>query len=58
MLVTKDIWVLDDPFNGLDIESISKILTLISTKRENNGTIVIATHQDLSIPEYKTFFLR
>jgi ABC-type transport system involved in cytochrome c biogenesis ATPase subunit len=33
-------------------------LTLISTKRENNGTIVIATHQDLSIPEYKTFFLR
>jgi ABC-type multidrug transport system ATPase subunit len=58
MLVTKDIWVLDDPFNGLDIESISKILTLISTKRENNGTIVVATHQDLSIPEYKTFFLR
>jgi heme exporter protein A len=58
MLVTKDIWVLDDPFNGLDVESISKILTLISTKRENNGTIIIATHQDLSIPEYKTFFLR
>ena len=58
MLVTKDIWVLDDPFNGLDVESISKILTLISTKRGNNGTIIIATHQDLSIQEYKTFFLR
>ena len=58
MLVTKDIWVLDDPFNGLDVESISKIMTLISKKRENNGTIIIATHQDLSIPDYKTFFLR
>ncbi len=58
MLVSRDTWVLDDPFNGLDIESISKILTLISRKRESNGTIVIATHQDLSIPEYKTFFLR
>ena len=58
MLVTKDTWVLDDPFNGLDVESISKILTLISKKRENRGTILIATHQDLPIPEYKTFFLR
>ena len=58
MLVTKDTWVLDDPFNGLDVESISKIMTLILKKRENNGTIVIATHQDLSIPDYKTFFLR
>ena len=58
MLVTKETWILDDPFNGLDIESISKILTLISKKRENNGTIVIATHQDLTIPDYRTFFLR
>ena len=58
MLVTKDTWVLDDPFNGLDIDSISKILTLISKKRESNGTILIATHHDLPIPDYKTFFLR
>ena len=33
MLVTKETWILDDPFNGLDVESISKILTLISKKK-------------------------
>jgi len=58
MLVNKNVWILDDPFNGLDVNSIAKILTLISKKRDNNGTIILATHQDLTIPNYKTFFLR
>ena len=58
MLVNKDVWVLDDPFNGLDVSSIAKIMTLIQKKRERNGTIILAGHQDLSIPDYRTFFLR
>tara|TARA_B100000965_G_scaffold191048_1_gene159491 strand:- start:209 stop:811 length:603 start_codon:yes stop_codon:yes gene_type:complete len=58
MLVNKNVWVLDDPFNGLDVESIGKITSLIAKKRENSGIILIAGHQDLSIPEYKTFYLR
>ena len=32
MLVNKETWILDDPFNGLDRQSIKKILTLISKK--------------------------
>ena len=53
MLVNKPIWILDDPFNGLDNNTIKKITTLLAKKVENKGSIIIASHQDLSIPHRK-----
>ena len=53
MLVNKPIWILDDPFNGLDNNTIKKITTLLAKKVENKGSIIIASHQDLSIPHKK-----
>ncbi len=51
MLVNKPVWILDDPFNGLDIDSINKITTLILKKKQNNGMVVIATPQNPAIQE-------
>ena len=56
MLVNKPIWILDDPFNGLDNDTIIKITTLLSKKLENKGIIIIASHQNLAIP-YRTYDL-
>ena len=56
MLVNKPIWILDDPFNGLDNETIVKITTLLSKKTEKNGAIIIASHQNLAIP-HRTYEL-
>ena len=56
MLVNKPIWILDDPFNGLDNETIIKITTLLSKKVENNGTAIIASHHNIAIP-HKTYEL-
>lgn len=56
MLVNKPIWILDDPFNGLDNNTIKKITTLLVKKVENKGSIIIASHQDLSIPHRKFKF--
>ena len=56
MLVNKPIWILDDPFNGLDNDTINKITTLLSKKVENKGTIIIASHQNLTIP-HRTYEL-
>ena len=53
MLVNKPIWILDDPFNGLDKNTIKKITTLLAKKVENKGSIIIASHQDLSIAHKK-----
>jgi len=44
MLIDKPIWILDDPFNGLDEESIKKLTKIISMKRDQQGMIIIATH--------------
>ena len=53
ILVNKPIWILDDPFNGLDNNTIKKITTLLAKKAENKGSIIIASHQDLLIPHRK-----
>ena len=50
MLVNKPIWILDDPFNGLDNDTILKITILLSKKVNSKGTIIIASHQNLDIP--------
>ena len=57
MLVNKPIWILDDPFNGLDNDTIIKITTLLSKKLENKGIIIIATHQNMAIP-HRTYNLK
>lgn len=56
MLVNKPIWILDDPFNGLDNDTIVKITTLLSKKTEKNGAVIIASHQNLAIP-HRTYEL-
>jgi heme exporter protein A len=58
MLVNKPVWILDDPFNGLDRNTVKKITTLLSKKVENNGLIIISSHQDVFIPNHKIFQLK
>ena len=54
--MNKPIGKLDDPFNGLDNDTIIKIKTLLSKKVENKGTIIVASHQNLTIP-HRTYEL-
>ena len=58
MLVNKPVWILDDPFNGLDKNTVKKITTLLSKKVENNGLVIISSHHDVSIPNHKIFQLK
>ena len=45
----KKIWLLDEPINGLDKESIIRLCKLIKKHLLNNGFVVIATHVDLDL---------
>ncbi len=58
MLVNKPVWILDDPFNGLDQDTVNKITLLISKKLENNGLILISSHQDISITNHSIYELK
>ena len=55
ILVNKPVWILDDPFNGLDQETIMKVTLLLTKKIENYGLILISCHQDLMIPNHKIY---
>ena len=57
MLVNKPVWILDDPYNGLDTRSITKINTLFKKKLENKGIIIVASHQKINLRNYKTLQL-
>ena len=57
MLVSKPIWILDDPFNGLDNKSIINVHSLLKKKLENKGIIILTSHQDINLNNYKTLTL-
>ena len=57
MLVNKPVWILDDPFNGLDMKTILKINHLFEKKLENKGIIIVTSHQNIILQNYKTLEL-
>ncbi len=57
MLVNKPVWILDDPFSGLDTKSILKINHLFEKKLENKGIIIVTGHQNIILQNYKTLEL-
>ena len=57
MLVNKPVWILDDPFSGLDSKSIQNVNTLFEKKLENKGIIILTSHQGISLNDYKTLNL-
>ena len=57
MLVNKPVWILDDPFSGLDSKSIQNVNTLFEKKLENKGIIILTSHQGVNLNDYKTLNL-
>jgi heme exporter protein A len=46
-----DIWLLDEPANGLDAAGITILEGLIAAHRLNGGIVVVATHQLLAVAD-------
>jgi ABC-type transport system involved in cytochrome c biogenesis ATPase subunit len=57
LLIDKPVWILDDPFNGLDEETISKLIKIISMKKAIDGIIIMATHMTPHFKDMKVFEL-
>lgn len=48
IITEKKIWLLDEPLSYLDNKTINKVLHLFSTHQENNGIVVVSSHNDFS----------
>jgi heme exporter protein A len=51
------IWILDEPFNALDVQAVQELLDLIVDHVANNGSVVLTSHQPLSIANLKVLDL-
>ena len=52
-----ELWLLDEPANGLDIESIAALEGLIAVHRMQGGAVVIASHQPIAVDGAQTLAL-
>lgn len=46
-----DIWLLDEPANGLDADSMARLDAAIAAHRTAGGIVVAASHQALAMPD-------
>lgn len=52
-----DIWLLDEPANGLDTDSRKRLETAIAAHRAAGGIAVIATHLPIRVPDARELVL-
>lgn len=52
------IWLLDEPGNGLDRESLRALGHVIATHRAAGGAVIIATHFDLPVEDARVMLLK
>ncbi len=46
-----EIWLLDEPANGLDTEARGRLESAIADHRASGGIVIAATHQPLALPD-------
>lgn len=49
MFVPARLWLLDEPFTGLDQKSIAQVMSIIDNHVQNQGAVIIATHLHLEL---------
>ncbi len=45
-----DVWLLDEPGNGLDAASLDALTLAMATHRQGGGIVIAASHQPLDLP--------
>jgi len=51
LTVRKPVWLLDEPTNGLDRESLAAFIAVLKTHLGGGGAAIIATHVDIAIED-------
>jgi heme exporter protein A len=51
------LWILDEPFNALDIHAVQALQALIAEHLEQGGLVVLTSHQEVSLPNVKVLDL-
>ena len=58
LLSKTKLWLLDEPFNGLDSSSTCKCKVLIHNHIKNNGSIILSSHINFELKASKKIFIK
>lgn len=51
------LWILDEPFNALDVHAVQELQRLIAEHVEQGGLVVLTSHQEISLPQVRVLDL-
>jgi heme exporter protein A len=54
LLGPRALWLLDEPFSGLDTEGRAVVLALIENQRERDGIVLLALHEEIVLSGART----
>lgn len=53
LLAPRVLWIMDEPFNALDVKAVGMIQAVLSEHLDNGGMVVLTTHQEVEIVNYR-----
>ena len=58
LLATRNLWIMDEPFNALDTKAVGMVQTILSEHLDNGGMVILTTHQEVEITARRARHIR
>ena len=58
LMVQRTLWIMDEPFNALDIKAVAMIQDILIEHLDNGGMAVLTTHQEVEITAHRARHIR
>jgi heme exporter protein A len=53
LLAPRVLWIMDEPFNALDVKAVGMIQLILSEHLDNGGMVILTTHQEVDIISHR-----
>jgi heme exporter protein A len=58
LLAPRTLWIMDEPFNALDVKAVALIQDILIEHLDNGGMAVLTTHQEVEITAHRARHIR
>ncbi|MEJ2552678.1 MAG: cytochrome c biogenesis heme-transporting ATPase CcmA [Gammaproteobacteria bacterium] len=58
LLAPRTLWIMDEPFNALDVKAVAMIQEILIEHLDNGGMAILTTHQEVEITAHRARHIR
>jgi heme exporter protein A len=58
LLAPRTLWIMDEPFNALDVKAVTLIQDILIEHLDNGGMAILTTHQEVEITAHRARHIR